>query len=213
MSLETVLVRDRDYRITLEIKERGCSSKQIQTVRIPDGGCRSRIRVDGDGVLSVRSTGVPPLQYNWMNQSKDSTFRIVNLNSVQNRNVWVQVTDANGCISESEIGFDPSNRKSSCIADFEYSAKRIVNRDHLQLGRVTIDYINENGAFFTSNFLQQPANSFFEILTVEDFEENAAGQPTKKLNMEFLTTLYAPDTDETMQLKGKTIFAVAYPKQ
>ena len=108
-----------------------------------------------------------------------------------------------GCISESEIGFDPSNRNSACIADFEYSAKRIVNRDHLQLGRVTIDYINENGDFFTSNFLQQPANSFFEILMVEDFEENAAGEPTKKLNMEFLTTLYAPGTDENHAIKGK----------
>ena len=95
-SLEAVLVRDRDYRVALEIKKRGCSSKQIQIVRIPAGGCRSRISVNGDGVLSVRSTGVPPLQYNWMNQSKDSTFHIVNLNSAQNRNVWVQVTDANG---------------------------------------------------------------------------------------------------------------------
>ena len=154
MPLETVLIRDRDYQIALQSRARGCSSKQTQTVRIPVGGCRSKIRVKGDGVLSVRSTGVPPLKYNWMNQSKDSVFHIAKLSTLQNRNIRVQVTDANGCISESEIGFDPSNRAAPCIADFEYNVKRIVNRDHFQLGRVTIDYIDESGVIFTSNFLE-----------------------------------------------------------
>ncbi|NND06590.1 MAG: hypothetical protein HKN87_09435 [Saprospiraceae bacterium] len=211
--IEKVLLRDRDYEVGIQTKRRGCNSRQIQTVRLPNGGCRSRIKVNEDRTLSVQSNGVPPLQHNWMNQSKDSVFHLSNLSSAERHNIWVRVTDANGCVSESEIGFDPSNRNMNCIADFGYKAERIINRDHFQLGKVTIDYIDDSGVIFTSNFLKQPADSYFEILTAEDFEANAAGQPTKKLHMEFLTTLFSEYGDQSIQLEGKTVFAVAYPKQ
>ncbi len=210
--LTTKMIRDRDYRVGLQINQRGCTSRQVQTIRLPEGGCRSKIKINSNNLLSVRSNGTPPLTYNWMNQSKDSVFQLRPATANMRENIWVRVTDARGCVSESEIGFNSLSKDQYCIADFTYETERIVNRDHFQLGKVTIDYVSEDGVVFTSNYLQQPTTSIFEISSVEDFKANNLGQPTKKIKLNFSALLFAARNDQTLEMQGETVFAVAYPE-
>lgn len=160
--------------------------------------------------------GQQPLSYQW---SDGSTF-----SSIQQPDTLfysVTVTDVNGCQGISSISLENPNNgviasqamfSVAATADFEEIPDTTFISDPLQLSTVTIEYVDENGVFYSSELDNQPANAAFQILSVDDFDNNENGEKTKQLEVEFNCILGSEAALPSLQLTdGRGKIAVAYP--
>ncbi len=212
----TVFSVDETYRVSLQISSQfGCRSEQVQTIDLSGaGGCYSRLALSENGrKVGVRSNGIRPLSYEWSNGMVDSVAAFDAAVSSANKVISVTVTDAEGCQSSSSIDFSRIMRdQDRCIAHFEYERQgNPMVSDRKNWGKATIQYVDSNEELFRSNVFRQPADASFEILSVEDFVENEKGQRTKKLELAFNCLLWNEDHSKHIRLRGKSVFAVAYP--
>lgn len=210
--IERILKVDQNYAVLLKVSQQSCESSQLQTVNLTKGGCQSRIRVENRRAV-VRSTGVPPFKYQWSTGSRDSVIMIDA--SVVNtaKKISVKVIDRRNCLSESTLGFSPGTANDHyCETAFSYSTNPLSPASQHHLGRVFIEYRDDQGNLFRSNGYRQPRESSFEILEVSDFEENERGQKTKKIRARISCLLGSRDKpEEEIKLSGLCVFAVAYP--
>lgn len=126
----------------------------------------------------------------------------------------------NGCISSA--GFVPSSGTVApafdCIANFTYEIQTdfiydtTLVLDSFQYSAVTIIYQDGLGNIFRSDWGQQNSSSFFEILEVEDYDDNEKGNPTKKLGLQFSCELWDENGNALKVNDGKAVWGVAYPK-
>lgn len=73
---------------------------------------------------------------------------------------------------------------SSCAANYRVtSISEIVNT--LKLGGVTVNWTDASGVKYTSDNVFQPKDSFFEVLSVSDSEDNEKGEKTKSVHIRF----------------------------
>ena len=214
----------KPFRVGLNVvNQAGCESTQIQSFNIEKGShCRSFI-VPGTStnqrVLEVRSIGKPPFSYTWNTGATDSLILLNSISSTSLRKSFkVTVTDAEGC--ESVSGFnlaqtnaDVNSLKAICIADFKSDIKFVSNTVATSgAGLISIDYMDQEGAMFSSQEFRQPDDAFFEIISVEDFSRNDRNQSVKKLGIQFSCNLYGTQTNREIKIRNaKGFMAVAYP--
>ena len=73
--------------------------------------------------------------------------------------------------------------------------------------------IDQNGQVYSSDFTDQSTDSFFKINSVEDYDTNEAGIPTKKVAVDFSCKLMNADKTLSKTLSNvKGTVAVGYPK-
>lgn len=125
---------------------------------------------------------------------------------------------SDGCYSVASRTFVPNgNGTLSYMSDggtgFDYVVKKIAGGSLLHFSTFAVQYIDDNGTVFRSDYFQQPNNeSSFEILEVEDYSENAAGEKTKKLTIKYNCYVYTESGDQFLRLtNGSAIIAVAHP--
>lgn len=75
---------------------------------------------------------------------------------------------------------------------------------------VEIAYTSPDNIAYCSNLGEQPQSSF-EVLVIEDFENNEFGQRTKKLTIRFTCDLYDVNNNVLHLTDGIGTIAVAYP--
>ncbi|MCP3932838.1 MAG: hypothetical protein GY705_27520 [Bacteroidetes bacterium] len=124
------------------------------------------------------------------------------------------VTDYLGCVSSTCFGINPLGEELGfCAADFDFSSRTdtMLIGDPFQLSTVQIIYTNQSGEVYTSDPQLQPANSFFEITTSEDYDLNERSEKTRKLSMDYNMQLFSNSSQESISFKGNGIMAVAYP--
>ena len=82
-----------------------------------------------------------------------------------------------------------------------------------KIGKIKIEYINEEGQIFSSSNIQQEGNEAnFQFLKLEDYENNLNREPTVILDFEFNCTL-ATESGETMEItNGQGKIGMAYPR-
>ncbi len=207
------LVFDRHTSYTVELQQNfgQCQSRQIQTLHLAGNSCKCKIVLHNNSrMATVQASGAEPYTYKW---STGSDSVRTELKPLTDQLLWVEVTDANGCVSASEVRAPgTSGFRQDCIADFRTEVVgHLENIDKFQFRKVFVEYIDDGGNRFISNKFSQPRDAFFRVLSVTDFERNAEGHPTKKVNLELSCLLYNQRVDEALPLKGKISMAVAYP--
>ncbi len=100
------------------------------------------------------------------------------------------------------------NDISSCAANYTVSS---VNQtpNTLGLSNIIINWTDANGVVYTSKNPLQPANSYFTIVSVENYDNNSNGQTTKKLHIKFKCTVYNGSSSILID-NADAIMCVAY---
>ena len=81
----------------------------------------------------------------------------------------------------------------------------------MHLANVVVEWADINGTWWTSNSLSGQSNkSMFRIISVSDYQNNNAGQKTKKIHAKINCTLYN-GTQSIQMDNADIVFSVAYP--
>ena len=202
--------RTQTYRIGYTITRGNLLSQQVQTVNLTEGGCRCVIATNGKEI-GVRAMGEAPFKYEW--STGDTTQTLIRANASV-RKFEVTVTDANGCVSKAALSPSIASVDVANFSSVSFDIKKqghVASLDRLRLGQVVIEYIDRKQETFSSQRFSQPEDSYFNITNVSEFEENEAGQRTKKLQIELSCLLFDSSTDKHRPLMGRATIAVAYP--
>ncbi len=194
----------------------GCSSsicKQIK-VAVPDAECDISI-IDSSPsgntfTFSSSGSGTPNTclwDFGDNTTSGSSTVTHTYLNPGTYK-VSLQTIDNGNCLSNtcknvSTQGF------TGCLANFNFSVLTNQYPNPLSLSNVTITWTDNSGITYSSNTITQPNDSFFQIISVENYLNNENNQPTKKLHVKLKCTL--TDGINTIQITdGDAVIAVSY---
>ena len=103
------------------------------------------------------------------------------------------------------------NDTSSCAANAWASfIKPVPGVNVFNLSGVEVSWTDENGLTYSSDNVEQPLSSKFEILSVEDFGLNENNQKTKKITVRFTCMVYGGGASMALN-NGEAVFCVAYP--
>jgi PKD repeat protein len=96
---------------------------------------------------------------------------------------------------------------SNCFVDFFTGAVTPI-ANAFNLSGVVIEWRDTGGVLWTSQNNGQPAKSEFKILSVDPYQNNSSGQPTKKIHANVSCMLY--NGTSTMLFSGDVVFCTAY---
>lgn len=109
------------------------------------------------------------------------------------------------------IDFDANGKLTYTTVDFDYEVEEITNGARLALATFDLQYMDESGKFYSSALGEQTNDAYFDIKSIEDYQKNASGQNTKKLEVETSCRLYADDGESILLTNGEGVIAVAVP--
>lgn len=130
--------------------------------------------------------------------------------------VCLETLSASGCFSLQcqTIRKTPAGSVETYGIDFDYSAQidSITRPSLANKGTVWIEWENEDGMLYSTAFgAQNSPDHFFEIVAVEDFDENENRQKTRKISVRFDAILYNVNGVFYATISGSGVIAVAYP--
>lgn len=187
------------YQVCLKIVSAGaCESSICNSIDVgfPPDHCSASISATNNGsntvAFSALITGQAPFTYYWdFGDGKSSTlaqpvhqYLIPGAYAVQ-----LTVKDSKGNISVNRHYVATLSDQSSCITNFR-TKDMLAGQNPYAFSTVKLSYVDANGQSFESSAFEQDANSRFEIVSVEDFQENERGEATKKLKVRFNARLY-----------------------
>ncbi len=125
--------------------------------------------------------------------------------------VTLRVTDANNKVITARYNVVTMSDASSCATNYLVNSVSTVTSSpaYLNLRGIDVSWVDANGKVFTSNNTLQPATSYFEILSVEDYENNENQHKTKKVHVRFSATVYN-GTQSMLINNAEAVVAVAY---
>lgn len=95
-----------------------------------------------------------------------------------------------------------------CISNYEIvSLTRVENPD--LFSKIIINWTDDQGLVYTSNNFSQPDDSYFKILSVEDYDVNEKGERTKKIRLNFSCSVYNGGSVKTIK-NGEAVLSVSY---
>ena len=191
--------------------------------------CAVRIGPDYDPNLFLESLSAIPEIFNgqpsffWNNGSSENIY----FDPIE-PGVPISVTMTDNIECQSTAGFVWSGNMvvdtlPQCSAHFTYEVTPVfsidstvigVTNDSFQYSAVTIVYKNKDGLTFRSDLNPQNENANFNILNVEEYDDNELGYPTKKLDLQFNCTLWSDNIDQGVLIieNGNAVWGVAVPK-
>ncbi len=214
-----------DFQITLDLMGIDCQSSVSQNLRLADPNylpCAVQIvpgTLQGTGLidtLTAETTGTPPFTYLWSN---GETTQQVILSPVGGP-YTVIVNDATGCQSQASM-FPSQNTVSYCSASFSTDMKLITKIDSIpelipnpfEFSKIIVEYTSPDSIFYSTEFQTQPTsnNAFFEIIAIEDFDDNPQNRKTKKVAIQFYCVLYSESGNALEMVVNEGVIGVAYP--
>ena len=220
-----------EMTLTMQANNQNCTSTQTRRVALPDPSgpaesCSVFIdtMLDTAGLLIENLVAVPagsaPFSFIWHDSTVAETWPVSN--ALQVINAMVAVADAEGCTAGAGYStfWNPGVIGTYCSARFSYQVTEVMQvdsipvviQDSLQLSTVVVEYTDAAGKLFSSAFMPQSnANAYFEILSVEDFDDNENGEKTKKLSLRFACRLWNANGSFIELQNGEAVMGVAYP--
>ncbi|MBA3679905.1 MAG: PKD domain-containing protein [Bacteroidetes bacterium] len=208
------------YNISLTVTGlNSCESSIYNVQNIGTVNYKFRTRIDADSTMgtsinfsSINSQGIGPYQYLWNFGDGTPTSTLANPTHAYQYTgaypVTLRVIDGNNDTAYAKYNTVTQNDISSCAANYSVNAVS-QTPNALGLSNVVVNWIDGNGTFYTSKNAQQPANSYFNILSVENFKNNDNNQLTKKLHVKFTCTIYNGATAILIN-NADAIICVAY---
>ena len=208
------------YSVCLTIKgNNGCESSICNNMKIgfPEGACATAIIAESDSNNTVNFTqltkGKAPFTYSWdFGDGKHSSIPNPTHNYAISGSYPVRLTviDDNKDVSVANYNVVTFNDLSSCSSNFKLSSSSSFPQP-MQLSEVKVTYIDANGIAFVSDEKLQPSYSKFEIVSLEDFEDNERGEATKKLKVKFNCMVY--NGNQSLKIENaEASISVAYKK-
>ncbi|MEP7169990.1 MAG: PKD domain-containing protein, partial [Bacteroidota bacterium] len=217
-SLQHTYLHPGIYPVSLKVLyQNGCSDSLTNTFRIgvPGSVCRARFDpfIAGHTVtVSNMSVGVGALSYHWdfgdgTISTQENPQHIYAASGVYK--ITLTVTDCENHVSEfSRKVFTVP--QSICIASYLYP-NWVPESNTAALSNATIEWTDNNGILYSSENGAQSDNSFFKIISVEDYSNNSSGEKVKKLSVQFHSRLYNFSQTSYVDIDvNEAIIAVAY---
>lgn len=206
------------YNACLTINDlNGCSSnicKQIK-VAVPDAACEvsfvDSLLSGNTFSFSANGNGTPST-YLWdfgdgstSNLNPVShTYSITGIFKVSLK----QISNTGNCTSYAYKNISTQGF-SGCQANFNFSVLTTTYQNPLSLSNSTITWTDNSGIKYTSNNISQINESYFQIVSVENYLNNENNQPTKKLHIKFNCTL--SNGNNSIQINnGDAVIGVSY---
>lgn len=122
--------------------------------------------------------------------------------------VSLKLTYNNGCEAEDKKHILIDANAAKVIANFSYNVKKIDEEiENPAPIVVNIVYVDAQGNRFESNANNQESYSYFEILSLEDFDTNELGHKTQKAEISFGFQLFSGNRSLLLE-NGKGVIAV-----
>jgi hypothetical protein len=95
-----------------------------------------------------------------------------------------------------------------CLTNYSItSVTRVVNP--LLFSKVIVSWTDENGDVYTSNDFSQAEDSYFKIISVEEYDLNEKGEKTKKIKARFSCQVYNGTRVKTIK-DAEAVLSVSY---
>lgn len=146
----------------------------------------------------------PSTQYEWAFASgrfANGSFIECEYGESSIEKICLTTNTIDGCFSTScaNVVLDSSRARIATNFDYSFVETQIPGKDFILPTRVEIEYTDAGGTVYRSSGALQPSVAQFEIVSAEDFEDNAASQNTKKLELIFSCDLFNGDTKLEMR--------------
>ena len=170
------------------------------------------------------TTGNGPFHYLWNYGDLDSiSYDSASLTHYYNNPgtylVSLRVADTNGHVSIAKYNVTTANAPVTCITNYSVSTIQAVttttsinpNIVSAGLGSVIITWTDASGNIYTSKNSNQPASSSFQIISVDNYPNNANNQRVKKLHVKFSCMVYNSAHPIPIQItNADAVITVAY---
>lgn len=204
------------YDVSLSITSTGgCVSNIVTQKKIGVGTSTTAIKINsisGNTVsFSQNSTGTSAIGYFW-NFGDGSTSTSQNPTHVYavtgSYPVLLRAIDTAGDTAYSKYNVVTQNDLSSCATNYSVTGLS-VSPSALNLSKINIRWIDENGTVYNSDNALQPTNSSFQITSVQDFENNENGEKTKKIGIKFNCNVYNGSSVKVIN-NAEAVICVSY---
>jgi hypothetical protein len=121
--------------------------------------------------------------------------------------VRLKLTDTKGdtCISYYQVNANPDK---NCHANFIANFSKVPN--YRGYSAVTVIVTKPGGEVFSTRYTVQPNSSFFKVLSVDDYDSNKKGEPTKQIKMK-LNCVVKSKNNRSLEIKNaEAVMAVSY---
>jgi hypothetical protein len=177
----------------------------------------------GTNGITFRSvaTGTPPFLYSW--NFGDSIVNNITTSSDTITHTYIQpgtyqvslhVKDANGNIAIAKYNVTTANATQSCLTNFSVAniqaIPNVTPNYGVETGNVIIIWTDAVGNVYTSKNAAQPSSSGFQIISVDNYQNNTNNQHTKKLHVKFNCWVYNSTQPPIQITNADAIIAVAY---
>jgi len=190
-----IFVKQGKYNVSLKITgTNSCISSisNIQKIGLA-GSCTAMITDTNVSFNSIHFfsnvQGLVPLNYLW-NFGDGSTSTLADpthsYSIIGSYPVQLRVISANDT-AYSKYNAVTQGDQSSCAANY---TTNIPQTSNLAFSGITINWTDAFGNIFTSNNTLQPSSNYFQVLSVEDYDNNEKGETTKKIRVKFKCRVY-----------------------
>lgn len=158
-------------------------------------------------LIHAKSSGLPIIQYRWFPDTiqVEQEYQTMKLEN----QYAVTVTDNMGNTASVQVDSVFAVSQSFSSSDFTYNVQPTVTGDPFQLGRVAIQWVDQQGVVWRSDRSKQTGGAYFLVTSGEPYEPNETGQKTYKMNVQYRCTLYNP-LFQGRDFQGSAVIAVAY---
>lgn len=95
-----------------------------------------------------------------------------------------------------------------CVSNYHVaSVDRVKNPD--LFSKVIINWTDEQGRVYTSDNFSQPEDSYVNVISVEDYDNNEKGERTKKIKLSFSCKVYYGNSVKTIN-NGEAVLSISY---
>lgn len=126
------------------------------------------------------------------------------------------------CLSSTDLGTNCTAIKCEnvildsavvgCSANYDVDWETVTLKDVRDYSEVTLKWQNDNGNVYSSDLFNQPTSSYFEVISIEDYNETLDGFPTKKITVRIKSRLFgSSESDFVDFVSEKSVIAIAYP--
>jgi hypothetical protein len=206
------------YNVCLTIESTtGCYSQICNEIDLSETPFRTQItaqQISANTILFSHDSlmGKAPFRYYWSfgDGSVSTDPSVLHPYAVNGSYpVILMVTDADGNTITCHYNTLTGNDASSCAANFRLgTVSSVPSSSFLE---ADIKWRDEQGREYHSSKVDQPSDSFFEVIKVEEFERNENNEPTKKLTVTF--NCVVSDGTRNIKIQDATaVISVAYPQ-
>lgn len=207
------------YNVCLTITgsgAKGCVSSICNTIKVglPGTPCTAAILNAGSSgntfSFNQSSSGTGSLSYYW-EFGDGSTSQAPNPSHTYGITggypVTLRVHDANGDEASSQYNIVTAGDGSSCAANFQVTSIAGIAAPNLSAASIT--WTDAHGRVHSSDRIEQPASSYFQVISVEDYSNNEKGQKTKRIRLKLKCEV--SDGSNTISIdNAEAVICVAY---